>query len=98
MTRVTSLRYFVGDCVGTEPQVACSNHLEPLVRWSEFAATGRALVSVVSRYEFFLAAEEIVVIEPVPTAARVVRGDDWHWNISLDASPGHGFWSKDHHS
>ena len=98
MTRVTSLRYFVGDCVGTELQVACSNHLEPLVRWSEFAATGRALVSVVSRYEFFLAAEEIVVIEPVPTAARVVRGDDWHWDIPLVASPSHGFWSKDHPS
>jgi hypothetical protein len=46
MTRVTSLRCFVGDCVGTEPQVACSNHLEPLVQWSEFAANSRALVSV----------------------------------------------------
>ena len=96
MTRVASLRYFVGDCVGSEPQVACSNHLRPLVRWSEFAATGRALVSVVSRYEFFLVAEEIVVIEPVPTAARVVRGDDWHWDDALVASTSHGLGAQDH--
>lgn len=58
------------------------------MRLAEFEAISRALVSVDWAHEFFLAAEEIVAIEPVPTAAGVIRGNGRRWSNPLVAPPG----------
>ena len=59
-----------------------------VVRLVEFVAISRDVVSVDWVHEFFLAAEEIVAIEPVPTAAGVIRGNGRRWSYPLVAPSG----------
>ena len=70
-----------------KPQVACSIH-----------AGGTVAKHLDWSNDCFLAGEEIVAFQPIPTIARFVRGNNWRRNDAPVASPSHGFRSQDHRS